>query len=185
MKIHCILFSFHFLNASINIFHCYYFGPNLCLIWLFLRFPKGLRLKRQRSASSQRVASKLLGFFLFVFSILRVNPIYYLFLLSDQLLSSNCCHKWQKTIAIHFHFWCQVCERGVRSQRRLFFLSLSPGGAQVQESGRVFCAVHREVQPRRRRVWAEDERVLPGQLLPLRPRQAAAVFLVALAPPSR
>lgn len=49
----------------------------------------------------------------------------------------------------------------------ILFFSLSPGGAQVQEGGRVFCAVHREVQPRRRRVWAEDERVLPGQLLPL------------------
>lgn len=48
-------------------------------------------MKRQRSASSQCVASKLVGFFLFVcfFHPPSFNLIYYLFLLSDQLLSSK------------------------------------------------------------------------------------------------
>lgn len=53
----------------------------------------------------------------------------------------------------------------------------SPGGAEVQESGRVAGGVRREVQPRGRRVRAEDERVLPGRRSPSRVKSYMSLFL--------
>lgn len=62
-------------------------------------------------------------------------------------------------------YFCPSCDRGsVFKGRCLFSFFPSLGGAEVKESSRVVRAVHREVQPRGRRVWAEDERVRPGQL---------------------